>query len=134
MKHNDIAIQLLIDRLFEKALLSSTPKKAAGDMYEATEIIQQLMAERDEARKQAASPRYLITMEYGEYDDYNSIPVMIVPDSITASLLIQDLRENPNSHYRKIVEEKYKGEIPEDAGYSWTQLPYYTIDTPEVKK
>ena len=73
-------------------------------------------------------------MEYGEFDDYNSIPVMIVPDSITASLLIQDLRENPNSHYRKIVEEKYKGEIPEDAGYSWTQLPYYTIDTPEVKQ
>ncbi len=132
MKHTDIAIQLVVERLLEKAVKNATPKKLAGNLFEAAEIIQQLMKERDEARKQATSPRYLITMEYGEYDDFISLPVMIVPDSITADLIIHDLRDFPNSRYRRIVEEVCDMQIPEDAGFSRKQLPYHSLETVEV--
>lgn len=130
MKHNDTAMKLIVERLYEKAMRSSTPKKTAGDMYEAAEIIQQLMEERDEARKQA-TPQYLITMDYGEYSDFNSLPVMIVLDSITADLIIQDLRENSNSPYRNVVQESCRMEIPEDAGFSWKKLPYVILQASE---
>lgn len=46
MKYSDFAIRSLIGRLREKAMRDSTPKKFAGDMFEASEVIEQLMAER----------------------------------------------------------------------------------------
>lgn len=42
MNYSDFAIEQLKSRLQEKAFNSSTPRKAAGDMLEALEVIQQL--------------------------------------------------------------------------------------------
>ena len=42
MKHSDAAIELLKLRLVEKAMKDSTPKKYAGDLLEAAEVIVQL--------------------------------------------------------------------------------------------
>ncbi len=52
MQHNDIAIGIVANKLMETALKDSTPKRLAGTMYEAAEIIKQLKAERDQAAKQ----------------------------------------------------------------------------------
>lgn len=45
MKYSEFSIQSLRERLIQKALLDRTPKKYAGDMFEAAEVIQQLQAE-----------------------------------------------------------------------------------------
>lgn len=45
MVYSAFAIELLKERLYEKAFKSSTPKKFAGDMFEAYEVIGQLQAE-----------------------------------------------------------------------------------------
>ena len=44
MVYSDFSIEQLKQRLFVKALKNSTPKKYAGDMLEAAEVIQQLQA------------------------------------------------------------------------------------------
>lgn len=46
MKYSDFAILSLIGRLREKSMRNSTPKKIAGELFEASEVIEQLMAER----------------------------------------------------------------------------------------
>ena len=43
-KYSDFSIEQLKHRLFLKAMKNSTPKKYAGDMLEAAEVIQQLQA------------------------------------------------------------------------------------------
>lgn len=45
MIYSDFAIEQLKSRLAEKAMKASTPKKFAGDMLEALEVINQLQAE-----------------------------------------------------------------------------------------
>ena len=42
--YSDFSIEQLKQRLFLKAMKNSTPKKDAGDMLEAAEVIQQLQA------------------------------------------------------------------------------------------
>ena len=44
MVYSDFSIEQLKQRLFLKAVNNSTPKKYAGDMLEAAEVIQQLQA------------------------------------------------------------------------------------------
>ena len=44
MVYSDFSIEQLKQRLFLKAMNNSTPKKYAGDMLEAAEVIQQLQA------------------------------------------------------------------------------------------
>ena len=44
MVYSDFSIEQLKQRLFLKAMKNSTPKKYAGDMLEAAEVIQQLQA------------------------------------------------------------------------------------------
>lgn len=43
MKHTELAIRSLVERLREKAMRKSTPNRMAGDMYEAAEVIEQLL-------------------------------------------------------------------------------------------
>lgn len=52
MKHTEDGIQFLKERLVQKALHNRTPKKYAGDMYEAAEVIQQLQAEIQKLQKE----------------------------------------------------------------------------------
>lgn len=48
MVYSAFAIELLKERLLEKALKSATPKKFASDMFEAYEVIRQLQKELKE--------------------------------------------------------------------------------------
>lgn len=47
MTYSEFAIEELKKRLIEKSMKDSTPKKFAGDMFEAYEVIKQLQAERN---------------------------------------------------------------------------------------
>ena len=51
MTYSDFAIEELKKRLLEKVMRSSTPKKYAGDMFEAAEVIAQLQAALTDMRK-----------------------------------------------------------------------------------
>lgn len=56
MNYSDFAIEQLKGRLQEKAFNNSTPKKYAGDMLEALEVIQQLQkASREQAQAEQAA-------------------------------------------------------------------------------
>lgn len=46
MKYSDFSIEQLKSRLAEKVMKSSTPKKCAGDMLEALEVIKQLQEQK----------------------------------------------------------------------------------------
>ena len=53
MTYSDFAIEQLKIRLCEKAFKSSTPKKFAGDMLEAFEVIKQLQAKLQNTQKES---------------------------------------------------------------------------------
>ena len=53
MKYSDFAIKMLKERLVEKSMRPSTPKKYAGDMFEAYEVIVQLEKEIEELTAEA---------------------------------------------------------------------------------
>ena len=59
MVYSDFSIDLLKDRLLTKAMHDRTPKKYAGDMFEAYEVICQLQREikklRAEQQKESAT-------------------------------------------------------------------------------
>lgn len=52
MVHSDFSIQLLKERLLSKSMNDKTPKKYAGDMFEALEVIQQLQKKIKSLEKQ----------------------------------------------------------------------------------
>ena len=41
---------------------------------------------------------FLITGSYGEYDDFNRLPIMVVPDETTAILVCEEM-EKPNNQF-----------------------------------
>lgn len=65
---------------------------------------------------------YLIEMSYGEYDDHNEIPILITPGEADASLIADDLNENPNSEYLVYAREAYDKNLPPDAYFSYREL------------
>ena len=75
---------------------------------------------------------FLIIADHGEYDDYTTVPLMIVPNQETASLVCEECR-NPNGEFRKLIDEKHG--YPEGTseayfygiGYSYQELPYFEI-------
>ena len=75
---------------------------------------------------------FLITAEHGEYDDFTSIPILIVPDLATAQLVTEEMY-NPNGEFRKLIDEKHG--FPEGAsegyfeqlGFSYREVQYYEI-------
>lgn len=56
MEYSEFAIEQLKGRLAEKAMKTSTPKKYAGDMMEALEVIIQLQREEREWKKKLLGP------------------------------------------------------------------------------
>lgn len=53
MIYSDFAIEQLKQRLLEKSMKDSTPKKYAGDMFEAYEVIRQLQVKLLEKTEEA---------------------------------------------------------------------------------
>lgn len=75
---------------------------------------------------------FLITAEHGEYDDFTSIPIMIVPNLETAQIVIEEMY-NPNGEFRKLIDERHG--FPDGAtdvyfeqlGFSFREVDYYEI-------
>lgn len=51
MKYTEASIELLLERLLSKSMKDGTPKKYAGDMFSAFEVIRQLQGELNAAGK-----------------------------------------------------------------------------------
>lgn len=75
---------------------------------------------------------HLITMSYGEYDDYNEIPILISPTITDARLIADDMNENPESEYLDYALKEYGGRLPTDAYFSVTELPVVYADSPSM--
>lgn len=75
---------------------------------------------------------FLITAEHGEYDDFTSIPILIVPDLATAQLVTEEMY-NPNGEFRKLIDEKHgfpegtSESYFEQLGFSYREVKYYEI-------
>lgn len=71
---------------------------------------------------------YLVCMTYGEYDDYNSIPVLLTDTPDSAALIAEDLRKGIRSEYFKYAVEAYGADcVPHDVGYTWNGIPLVSI-------
>lgn len=79
---------------------------------------------------------YLITITYGcaygEYSDYTTYPLMVVPDKETADLVVDECY-NPNGMFRQKISEKLgcpEG-IPDsmfdECGFSHDEIELYKI-------
>ena len=75
---------------------------------------------------------FLIIADHGEYDDYTTVPLMVVPDKETASLVCDECY-NPKGEFRKLIDEKHgypegtSDAYFEEIGYSYQELPYYEV-------
>ena len=75
---------------------------------------------------------FLITAEHGEYDDFTSIPIMIVPNLETAQIVIEEMY-NPNGEFRKLIDKRLG--FPDGAtdayfeqlGFSFREVDCYEI-------
>lgn len=71
----------------------------------------------------------LISMSYGEWDDYNSIPIMVVPTLDAALLIAEDLCKGKDSEYFKYVASAYGStDIPWDADFSCEEIAFVNIE------
>ena len=75
---------------------------------------------------------FLIIADHGEYDDYTTIPLLIVPDQQTAELVVDEMY-NPKGEFRKLIDEKHgfpdgtsEGYF-EGIGYSYRKVDYFEI-------
>lgn len=73
---------------------------------------------------------FLIIMSYGEYDDHNEIPIMIVPGKTDALLIAEDMRENPSSEYLEFARNIYGPNLPDGACFWAGELPVVCVDQP----
>ena len=75
---------------------------------------------------------FLIIADHGEYDDYTTVPLLIVPNKDTAELVVEEMR-NPKGEFRKLIDEKHgypEGTSDgyfEGIGYSYREIPYYEV-------
>ena len=75
---------------------------------------------------------FLITAEHGEYDDFTSIPILVVPDLATAQLVTEECY-NPTGEFRQLIAEKHgypdgmSDGYFEGLGFSYREVEYYEI-------
>lgn len=60
--------------------------------------------------------------DYGEYDDYTRIPIMVVPDKETAQLVIEEF-EKPNNQFLTLLNKIYENNHLDDVCfyYEWIE-------------
>lgn len=75
---------------------------------------------------------FLIIADHGEYDDYTTIPLLIVPNQPTAELVVEEMYK-PNGEFRKLIDEKHgfpegtsEGYF-EQLGFSYREVDFYEI-------
>ena len=70
---------------------------------------------------------FLITGSYGEYDDFNRLPIMVVPDETTAILVCEEI-EKPNNQFMPLIKKIFEWIPFEDIGFSWEEIEYFTLE------
>lgn len=70
---------------------------------------------------------FLITGSYGEYDDYNCLPVMVVPDKDTVLMVIEELY-NPNGQFKDLIADIFSYIPLEDLSFCWQEIKYFTLE------
>ena len=69
---------------------------------------------------------FLIYGAYGEYDDYNRLPLMVVPDKDTAEMVCDELYK-PNNQFMLLVEKIFYYVPFDDICWSWVEVEYFSL-------
>jgi len=69
---------------------------------------------------------FLIQGSYGEYDDFNRLPILIVPDEDTAIMVVEEM-QRPDNQFLPLIKEIFY--VPhEDIGFSYEKIQYFTLE------
>lgn len=69
---------------------------------------------------------FLIEGSYGEYDDFEHLPLMIVSDKDTADIVCEELR-NPNNQFMPLVKKIFDYVPFENIGWSWVEVECFSL-------
>ncbi len=70
---------------------------------------------------------FLIQGSYGEYDDFNRLPVLVVPDEDTAIMVCDELH-NPDNQFMDLIKTIFEYVPFEDIGFSYEEIVYFSLD------
>lgn len=78
---------------------------------------------------------YVISATYGEYDDFNSIPLFVCLMDVERDLFIDSLENHESPYYYKVVEYFHKNYpsmpiescVPHDIGFSWEEVEILSL-------
>jgi hypothetical protein len=69
---------------------------------------------------------FLIYGAYGEYDDFNRLPLMVVPDKETANMVCDELYKSDNQ-FMDLVKKVFDYVPYEEIGWSWVEVEYFSL-------
>lgn len=70
---------------------------------------------------------FLIQGSYGEYDDYNHLPIMVVPDEVTAQMVVEEMGK-PHNQFMPLIKEIFDYVPFEDIGFSWEEIKFFSLE------
>lgn len=119
MVYSEYAIESLKDRLLSKSLKNATPKKYAGDMFEAYEVICQLQKENLQLHKKASPLSHIMRIDFvhqiGPYEqeevglfNIEHITEADAKEHIDAGRYCDDLLVIPKTQWEALFQNKDK--------------------------
>ena len=69
---------------------------------------------------------FLIQGSYGEFDDFNCLPLMVVPDKDTANMVCDELCK-PNNQFMPLVNKVFDFVPYKDIDWSWDEIEYFSL-------
>lgn len=69
---------------------------------------------------------FLIYGAYGEYDDFNRLPLMVVSDKDTANIVCEELYKSDNQ-FMSLVKKVFDYVPYEEIGWSWVEVEYFSL-------
>ena len=69
---------------------------------------------------------FLIQGSYGEFDDFNCLPLMVVPDKDTANMVCDQLCK-PNNQFMPLVNKVFDFVPYKDISWSWDEIEYFSL-------
>ena len=63
---------------------------------------------------------------YGEYDDFNRLPLMVVSDKDTANMVCEELYKSDNQ-FMSLVKKVFDYVPYEEIGWSWVEVEYFSL-------
>ena len=69
---------------------------------------------------------FLIYGTYGEYDDFNRLPLMVVSDKDTADMVCNELYKSDNQ-FISLVKKVFDYVPYEEIGWFWVEVEYFSL-------